>query len=160
MTVTAPNPRKPVFNAVRALYPPGVFNDPGNILALDNLLDALGAPRGPGHWTTGAKGRELIRRFEGCAHLRSDGMIEAYPDPGTARAPWTIGYGATKIDGRDVRRGDVITQAKVEALLDHDIARHEAEVRQLIGASPTTQEQFDALSSLHFNTGALTVPHC
>ncbi len=39
------DPRKPAFDAVRAISPPGLFNDPGNVLALDNLLDAFGAQR-------------------------------------------------------------------------------------------------------------------
>ena len=39
------DPRKPIFDAVRPLARAGLFNDPGNILALDNLLDAFGVPR-------------------------------------------------------------------------------------------------------------------
>lgn len=44
---TAPvtDPRKAAFDAVRAISRPDLFNDPGNVLALDNLLDAFGAPR-------------------------------------------------------------------------------------------------------------------
>ncbi len=37
--------RAPIFDAVRAAAPKGVFSDPGNVLALDNLLDAFGVPR-------------------------------------------------------------------------------------------------------------------
>lgn len=39
------DPRKPIFDAVRAAAPAGLFNDPGNIHALDNLLDAWRVPR-------------------------------------------------------------------------------------------------------------------
>lgn len=39
------NPRKPIFDAVRVAARPGLFNDKGNILALDNLLDAFNVPR-------------------------------------------------------------------------------------------------------------------
>lgn len=39
------DPRKPIFDAVRPLARTGLFNDPGNVLALDNLLDAFGVPR-------------------------------------------------------------------------------------------------------------------
>ncbi len=39
------DPRKPIFDAVRAVARPGLFNDKGNILALDNLLDAFNVPR-------------------------------------------------------------------------------------------------------------------
>lgn len=38
------NPRKPVFDAVKARLPE-IWNDAGNVLALDNLLDAWGFPR-------------------------------------------------------------------------------------------------------------------
>lgn len=37
--------RKPIFDAVRSAAPSGVFADPSNILALDNLLDAFGVAR-------------------------------------------------------------------------------------------------------------------
>ncbi len=153
--MTAPDPRKPVFDAVRAIAPAGLFNDPGNILALDNLLDAFGARRASGARVAGPKGVALIKRFEGCARMRPDGKIEAYPDPGTGGAPWTIGWGATRMDGRPVKKGDVITQEKADEVLAVDIARHAAEVDKLLGSSPTSPEQFDALVSFHFNTGAL-----
>lgn len=39
------DPRKAAFDAVRAVSRPGLFNDPGNVLAFDNLLDAFGAQR-------------------------------------------------------------------------------------------------------------------
>lgn len=39
------DPRTPVFEAIRAISPDGLFNDSGNILALHNLLDAFGAKR-------------------------------------------------------------------------------------------------------------------
>jgi|GEM_PF-3523507 len=45
MTTGTLDPRKPIFDAVRALARPGLFNDPGNVLALDNLLDAFNVPR-------------------------------------------------------------------------------------------------------------------
>lgn len=48
-----------------------------------------------------AKGIALICRFEGCAQLATDGMVDAYPDPATGGPPWTIGWGAT---GRDRAR--------------------------------------------------------
>lgn len=39
------DPRKPIFDAVRSIARPGLFNDAGYVLALDNLLDAFGVPR-------------------------------------------------------------------------------------------------------------------
>lgn len=39
------DPRKPIFDAVRSGARAGLFNDPGNIHALNNLLDAFGVGR-------------------------------------------------------------------------------------------------------------------
>jgi uncharacterized protein (TIGR02594 family) len=39
------DPRKPIFDAVRVAARAGLFNDKGNVLALDNLLDAFNVPR-------------------------------------------------------------------------------------------------------------------
>jgi GH24 family phage-related lysozyme (muramidase) len=106
----------------------------------------------------GPAGIALIKRFEGCARLRTDGLIEAYPDPGTGGAPWTIGWGAT---GRDRFTGGMIgpgtrwTQAQCDARLAEDLAAYAAEVAAAIGGALTTQNQFDALVSFHYNTGAI-----
>jgi GH24 family phage-related lysozyme (muramidase) len=94
----------------------------------------------------------LVRRFEGCARRRADGLVEAYPDPGTGGAPWTIGWGAT---GPGIGPGAAWTPAQCDARLAADLARHAAEVAQAIGGAPTTQAQFDALVSFHYNTGAI-----
>jgi GH24 family phage-related lysozyme (muramidase) len=100
----------------------------------------------------GARGLALIRRFEGCARRRADGLFEAYPDPGTGGAPWTIGWGAT---GPDIGPGTVWTQAQCDARLAADLARHAAEVAKVIGPAATSQAQFDAMVSFHYNTGAI-----
>lgn len=108
--------------------------------------------------TISAVGIALIKQFEGCARIRHDGMVEAYPDPGTGAEPWTIGWGAT---GRDRFGGGVIgpgtcwTQAQCDARLAQDLARYAADVSAVIRAAPTTQAQFDALVSFHYNTGAI-----
>lgn len=101
----------------------------------------------------GAAGVALIKRFEGCARRRSDGLFEAYPDPATGGAPWTIGWGAT---GRDVTPGLVWTQEQCDARLGRDLTRFAADVARAIGDAPTTPAQFDALVSFHYNTGAIT----
>lgn len=104
----------------------------------------------------------LIKRFEGCAQRRPDGLYQAYPDPGTGGDPWTIGWGAT---GNDVRPGTVWTRQQCDQRLEEDIARHAMDVKRALGDCQTSQEQFDALVSFHFNTGAigratLTKLHC
>ncbi|MFL0672473.1 MAG: lysozyme [Erythrobacter sp.] len=108
--------------------------------------------------TIGPRGTALIKQFEGCARRRGDGLIEAYPDPGTGGEPWTIGWGATGADrfrGGCIRPGTVWTQGQCDARLDEDLARYAAEVARAIRGAPTTQGQFDALVSFHYNTGAI-----
>ncbi|MCB2077302.1 MAG: hypothetical protein KDE55_06335, partial [Novosphingobium sp.] len=56
--------RKAIFAAVRDAAPEGLFDNPGNILALDNLLDAFGVPR-PGQASGFDHAFELILGHEG-----------------------------------------------------------------------------------------------
>ncbi len=113
----------------------------------DAACDALAAPR-----TISPDGIALIKRFEGCARVRKDGLVEAYPDPGSGGDPWTIGWGAT---GKDIGPGTQWTQAQCDARLEADLARYASDVSREIGDAPTSQAQFDALVSFHFNTGAI-----
>ena len=39
------DPRAPLFAALEAAAPPGLLDDPGNVLAFNNLLDAFGVAR-------------------------------------------------------------------------------------------------------------------
>jgi lysozyme len=100
----------------------------------------------------GPAGLALIKRFEGCAKKRSDRCFEAYPDPGSGGEPWTIGWGAT---GKGIAKGTVWTQAECDARLEADLIRFAREVARTIGDAPTSQGQFDALVSFHYNTGAI-----
>jgi len=100
----------------------------------------------------GAEGIALVKQFEGCAKMREDGMVEAYPDPGTGGDPWTIGWGTT---GPGIGPGTVWTQAQCDARLEADLARFAAAVDRALGDATTTQPQFDALVSFHYNTGAI-----
>jgi GH24 family phage-related lysozyme (muramidase) len=105
-----------------------------------------------------AAGIALIQRFEGCAQLHPDGMVDAYPDPATGGPPWTIGWGATGRDGFNngrIGRGTRWTQDQCDARLAQDLVKFAAEVAAAIGTAPTTQSQFDALVSFHYNTGAI-----
>lgn len=106
-------------------------------------------------------GVALIQQFEGCVRRRPDGRYDAYPDPGTGGAPWTIGWGATGPDhfapgpGARIGPGTVWTGAQCNARLEADLARYAADVAKAIGSAPTSQAQFDALTSFHYNTGAI-----
>lgn len=106
--------------------------------------------------TIGTAGTALIKQFEGCARRRADGRFEAYPDPGTGGVPWTIGWGATGVwEGGTIGPGTVWTQAQCDARLDRDLARYARDVVRALAGAPTTQSQFDALVSFHYNTGAV-----
>lgn len=85
----------------------------------------------------GDKGLALIKQSEG---LR----LDAYRDGGGV---WTIGYGST----RGVTPGMVITPGEAERRLMDDLTRHD--ISPLLDGARTTQNQFDAMTSLAFNIG-------
>lgn len=92
---------------------------------------------------------KLIQRFEGC-------RLEAYPDPASGGEPWTIGWGSTRYsDGRKVAKGDKITQAEADQLLQRAAERI---AQQLRAAVPYWTEMADhqqcALVSFAYNLGA------
>lgn len=105
----------------------------------------------------GPAGIALIKQFEGCERKRADGRFEAYPDPGTGGDPWTIGWGATGPDGLggSIGPGTIWTRAECDARLERDLARFAREVSRALAGAPTSQNQFDALVSFHYNTGAI-----
>ncbi len=110
-------------------------------------MHAIARPR-----RIGPQGLALIKQFEGCARMRADGRVEAYPDPGTGGAPWTIGWGAT---GPDIRPDTIWTQAQCDRRLERDLERFAADVDRALGDAETSRNQFDALVSFHYNTGAI-----
>ncbi|PZO71638.1 MAG: glycoside hydrolase [Pelagerythrobacter marensis] len=151
--------RKPIFDAVRVLLGRGFRR--AEVRSLDAALDAAaGRPR-PVPTAISPAGIALIKRFEGCARRLPDGRIAAYPDPGTGGAPWTIGWGST---GGGIGPETVWSQQQCDERLERDLARYASDVAAALGDAPTTQAQFDALVSFHYNTGAigratLTVRH-
>lgn len=111
--------------------------------------DTPSAPELPRNPVRASKaGIGLIHSFEGC-------KLEAYPDPGTGSTPWTIGWGTTRIDGKPVVPGMKITQEEADRLFVKDLRKFEDDVSAAIGLAPTSQAQFDAMVSFHYNTGAI-----
>ena len=88
------------------------------------------------------EGLKLTERFEGC-------RLEAYPDPATGGAPWTIGYGHT---GADVFPSLLITQEEAEKLLLQDVQKAVDHVNSKLKIE-VTQGEFDALVDFAFNCG-------
>lgn len=146
--------RKLIFDAVRRLLGRGFGQ--AEVAALDAAIDSALRPDSPDPLenprAVSEAGIALIKRFEGCARRREDGLVEAYPDPGTGGAPWTIGWGAT---GPGIGPGTTWTPGQCDARLVTDLERYASDVSQAIGNAPTTQAQFDALVSFHYNTGAI-----
>lgn len=99
-------------------------------------------------------GIALIKRFEGIARVLPDGRIAAYPDPATGGAPWTIGWGST---GPDIGPNTIWTLDQCNLRFNKDLKRYAADVIDVLGdsISKTSQYQFDALVSFHYNTGAI-----
>ncbi len=175
--MTEDTKRKPLFDFVRRMLGRPIAQS--EVETLDCMLDGGGenclqdsvtppTDGGTSASKVGQKGVTLIKRFEGCAKRRADGLVEAYPDPGTGGDPWTIGWGATGADrfhGGRIQRGTVWSQEQCDARLEEDLARYANDVAMALGDAPTTQAQFDALVSFHYNTGAigkatLTRKHC
>lgn len=142
--------RKPIFDTVRRLL--GRRFSAADVTELDRAIDLAVSLDEPQRRAIGPQGIALIQRWEGCARRRADGRFEAYPDPGTGGAPWTIGWGAT---GPGIGPDTVWTKAQCDERLTCDLARYANEVAQALGDAPTTQPQFDALVSFHYNTGAI-----
>lgn len=95
---------------------------------------------------TSAKGIALLHSFE-------DLRLRAYPDPKTGGEPWSIGWGNTQyMDGRKVKKGDVITKAQADEDFLFDLQDFERQVTDAVKV-PLTQGQFDALVSIVYNVG-------
>ena len=138
------------FEALRRMKARGGDDQPAGLAPADPLPAA--AEPVPAGSSISLAGLALIKRFEGCARKRPDGRFEAYPDPGTGGDPWTIGWGAT---GKGIARGTVWTQAECDARLERDLLRFARDVARALDNAPTSQAQFDALVSFHYNTGAI-----
>lgn len=83
---------------------------------------------------------------------RDEGLrLEAYPDPVSGGAPWTIGYGHT---GSDVFKGVKWTQAQAEEALLKDILDHNAAlVKALPWVTLLDTPRRRVMSNLAFNLG-------
>lgn len=88
--------------------------------------------------------KEMIKGWEGC-------RLTAYRCPAGVL---TIGYGHT---GADVTPGKRITQAEADRLFESDIRKFAATVAPLFAGTSIDNNQFDALVSLSYNIGSLSV---
>lgn len=103
--------------------------------------------------TISKSGLELIKAGEGLAKKIGNNQVQAYPDPATGAAPWTIGYGTTRINGKAVEPGQVITIAQAEQIFLDQIKKDylpgvTSSIRAVV-----TQSMIDACVSLAYNIG-------
>lgn len=105
---------------------------------------------------TNSNGRNLIESFEGCILQAYDDYNDHVVKQGDAvHGTLTIGFGHTSVAGPpDVYVGQIITRLEADTILSSDLGKCEKEVTGYVKV-PLTQNQFDALVSFHFNTGAL-----
>lgn len=105
---------------------------------------------------TSSAGRQFIEQFEGLIlQAYDDANDHIVPAGGTSRGVLTIGYGHTSAAGAPtVHPGQVITKQQADSILATDLSKVEANVTRVVKV-PLTQNQFDALVSFDFNTGAL-----
>lgn len=92
---------------------------------------------------TSANGIAVMHYFESC-------KLEAYPDPATGGAPWTIGWGHT---GPEVGPGLKWTQEKADAVFLEDLKRFESAAGPGLLEHQPTQGQFDAMVCFAYNCG-------
>ena len=91
-----------------------------------------------------APAEKIIKEFEGC-------RLEAYR---CAAGVWTIGWGATSVNGAPVRMGDKISQALADELLRAEILRIAKRLHELIPDSAHYgANQQAALISWAYNVG-------
>jgi GH24 family phage-related lysozyme (muramidase) len=91
-----------------------------------------------------SEGWTLLKSCEGS-------RLNAYPDPASGGAPWTIGYGHT---GAEVMPGLTITQEQAETWLKQDVAEAAGAVDRLLSGVTLTARQRESLISFCFNVGA------
>jgi GH24 family phage-related lysozyme (muramidase) len=146
------DPRKAIFDAARAAG--ASFKDRQAIALLDETLTALGVPQAGALLKPSKACVELIQRFESYAKERADGSVQAYPDPGTGGAPWTIGWGSTTDElDQPIKPGTIWTREHADMRFAEQLAEFGDEVVKLLGGADTSQNQFDALVSFAYNLG-------
>jgi GH24 family phage-related lysozyme (muramidase) len=157
MTNTAPIKLEQLFRFYRGLpHQAAAIEQLEQDLALNGYAAAMRRDRAwfntwsqDGKQVDLAAALKLIKSFEGC-HL------DAYPDPLSGGAPWTIGYGTTRYtDGRPVRKGDRINMVEADMLLRLEVDKIAAQLRNTVPHwTEMTDEQKCALISFAYNLGS------
>jgi len=90
----------------------------------------------------------IVRTFEGC-------RLTSYPDPGTGGEPWTVGYGSTRINGKAVVPGQIISQQQADSALYTELGLIQSKLAATVpGWSSLNRNRKAAILSFSYNVGA------
>lgn len=147
-----------VFETIRPWLDAQGFNAPGRVAALNAALleyRRRAAATVPAPRPSQGLGRRVSPAAIALLHGFETFQAKAYPDPGSRDGkPVTCGWGSTTdLAGAPIRLGAVWTREYADAVFARDLAKFEDGVTRLLGGSPTTQGQFDALVCLAYNIG-------
>jgi GH24 family phage-related lysozyme (muramidase) len=93
----------------------------------------------------------LVKLFEGYARRLPDGGCQAYPDPGSHGAPWTIGWGCT---GPDIGPDTVWPVEKAQEALDQHLLYFASNTLKLSpGLAKEPDRRLAAVISFTYNLG-------
>ena len=152
------DPRKPAFDGVRAVCEKNPFNDPGNVHAFHNLLDAFGARRETpppiGH--NGPPPEDGLTPRIVLEILEHEGIVlEAYRD---SKKVLTWGVGVTSASGHRVDRY-VGKPQSMERVLEIYLwllrTKYLPAVRAAFAGIDLAEHELGAALSFHWNTGAI-----
>jgi GH24 family phage-related lysozyme (muramidase) len=150
------DPRKSVFDAAKSISRPGIFNDPGNILALNNILDAFGAPREfPAVAPDALPATTITPKIMAEIVSHEAIVLEWYKD---SKGIGTWGIGVTNASGHSVDRYKDNPQT-IERVLEVYAwllkEKYLPDVLKAFKRRALTEAQLAAALSFHYNTGAI-----
>lgn len=123
-----------------------------------NAIEPKTPAFGPGSTAKGTEASELARSTKLLAGYEGF-ESEAYPDPYTGGAPWTIGFGSTRINGRPVRPGDKVTREEALEMKKADVQSHRAVAIDQVGGIDEWMKLPEntrvALNSIAYNYGSI-----
>ena len=101
-----------------------------------------------------ANGLNLTEAFEGYDRLIDNDQVTTYFD---SVGVLTLGFGHTNLGNiaPHISQGDVWNRAMSNSAMDNDMAYFNVDVRRYFPSYQLNQNQFNALVSFDFNTGAL-----
>ena len=102
------------------------------------------------HLKLSQAGANLIQHFEGCLQKKGEHFVPYRCPAGV----WTVGWGTTRSGGKPIDPSIKWTASQCNAAFLADMGTYERDVRKCLKV-PVSQNEWDALVSFHYNTGAL-----